>query len=44
MVKFNSVDELLENMHRDVAAARVALAADAAARGWTPDQYFLKEG
>lgn len=43
MVKFNSVDELLENMHRDVAAARVALAADAAARGWSPDQYFLME-
>ncbi len=44
MVKFNSVEELLENMHRDVANARVALAKDAAAKGWAPEAFFLQPG
>ncbi|WP_165242428.1 bifunctional riboflavin kinase/FAD synthetase [Corynebacterium lizhenjunii] len=44
MVKFNSVDELLEAMRRDVATARKVLAQDARAKGWGPEQYFLLAG
>ena len=43
MVKFNSVDELLEAMANDVANARQVLAADAKAQGWTAKDYFLRE-
>ena len=43
MVKFNSVDELLEAMANDVAKARQVLAADAKAQGWTAKDYFLRE-
>ncbi|WP_284796033.1 bifunctional riboflavin kinase/FAD synthetase [Corynebacterium rhinophilum] len=43
MVKFHSVDELLEAMAQDVAAARKVLAADARAQGCNSDDYFLKE-
>lgn len=44
MVKFTSVEELLEAMRRDVAHSREILAADAAARGLSPDDYFLLPG
>ena len=43
MVKFHSVDELLEAMAQDVAAARTVLAADARAQGCKSEDYFLKE-
>ena len=42
MVKFNSVDELLAAMARDVSAAREVLARDAQERGWALDEYFLR--
>lgn len=42
MVKFNSVDELLAAMARDVSAARKVLARDAQERGWALDEYFLR--
>ncbi|OFT32385.1 bifunctional riboflavin kinase/FMN adenylyltransferase [Corynebacterium sp. HMSC08C04] len=44
MVKFNSVEELLDAMAADVAKAREVLAEDAKARGWEKDEYFLQEG
>lgn len=44
MVKFNSVDELLEAMHRDVARTREVLSAEAATQGWSADEYFLLPG
>lgn len=43
MVKFDSIDDLLDNIRRDVAGARILLAQDAAARGWEPGTYFLQE-
>lgn len=42
MVKFDSVDELLEAMHRDVARVRTVLAADAAAHDWPDGEFFLQ--
>lgn len=42
MVKFESIDDLLENMSRDVDAARKALAADAEKHEWESDEYFLR--
>ena len=42
MVKFDSVDELLEAMRNDVAKTRQLLAADAQACGWEPGTYFLE--
>ncbi|MDO5031653.1 bifunctional riboflavin kinase/FAD synthetase [Corynebacterium sp.] len=41
MVKFNSVEELLEAMARDVATARDLLAADAKTQGWDPEEFYL---
>ena len=42
MVKFNSVEELLAAMARDVSAARKVLRRDAQEHGWEPDEYFLQ--
>ncbi len=42
MVKFNSVADLLDHMHRDVAHAREVLAADRARRGLDEEGYFLQ--
>ncbi|MDY5840279.1 MAG: bifunctional riboflavin kinase/FAD synthetase [Corynebacterium camporealensis] len=44
MVKFTSVDELLEAMAADVAATREVLAEDAQSHGWSADEYFLLRG
>ncbi|MDY3126961.1 MAG: bifunctional riboflavin kinase/FAD synthetase [Corynebacterium sp.] len=41
MEKFNSIDELLETMHNDVARARDVLHRDSLTQGWSPESYFL---
>lgn len=43
MVKFNSIEELLDAMHQDVSTARSVLAKDAQAQGWKTGEYFLQE-
>ena len=42
MYKFESIDELLEAMNRDVRAARERLAEDARTHGYSADEYFLE--
>lgn len=44
MVKFQSIDELLNAMGKDVAATRQVLAADAAAQNWEASDFFLLKG